>query len=82
MENGLFSAAPTQILGYTLDANRVWFSLDAVFGEPFAGQKLTVSSHGGTGNIEWPTGNDVGDLVRDSDPNSDVVLTIDPQAGA
>ncbi|KAF2657419.1 hypothetical protein K491DRAFT_595046 [Lophiostoma macrostomum CBS 122681] len=76
VEGGLFTGAPTQILGYTLDTSRVWFSLDAVNGEPFAGQKLTVTSNGGTGSIEWPTGNDIGDQTRDNSNDQDVVLTI------
>ncbi|PVI04929.1 hypothetical protein DM02DRAFT_611047 [Periconia macrospinosa] len=81
VENGVFSAAPVQILGYTLDADRLWFSLDAVFGEPFAGQKLTLSSAGSTGDIVWPAGKDIGDRVGAGKPDSDLVLTIDPQAG-
>jgi hypothetical protein len=74
---GLWNGAPTQIVGITLDAvPRVWFSLDAVNGEPFAGQKLVLSSAGGTGDITWQTGNDIGDQVRDTNPESDVVFTI------
>jgi hypothetical protein len=76
VEGGLFTGAAQQILGYTLDTSRVWFSLDAANGEPFAGQKLTVTSNGGTGSIEWPTGNDIGEVTRDNSNDQDVVLTI------
>lgn len=77
VKDGLYSGAATQILGYTLDGARVWYSLDATNGEPFVGHKLTVTSNGG-GSIEWPSGKDVGEETRDSANTEDVVLTIFP----
>ncbi|KAF2682964.1 hypothetical protein K458DRAFT_369091 [Lentithecium fluviatile CBS 122367] len=74
-EGGLNAGAPTQILGYTLDGARVWYSLDAVNGEPFAGQALEVMSNGG-GSIVWPEGKDIGDVTRDTSSEEDVVFTI------
>jgi hypothetical protein len=74
-EGGINTGAATQILGYSLDTARVWYSLDAVNGEPFAGHQLTVTSNGG-GSIVWPEGKDIGDVTRDSSNEEDVVLTI------
>lgn len=75
VEGGISTGAATQILGYSLDGARVWYSLDAVDGEPFAGHEVTVSSQGG-GSIVWPEGKDIGDVTRDNASEEDVVLTV------
>ncbi|CAI6334175.1 unnamed protein product [Periconia digitata] len=82
VQDGLFNEEPTLVFGYTLDPDRVWYSIDAVNGEPFEGQKLMLSSVGGTGDVEWPSGKDIGEEIRDNEPDADVVLTIDPQSGS
>ncbi|KAJ4299409.1 hypothetical protein N0V90_004654 [Kalmusia sp. IMI 367209] len=72
-ENGLWDGAPLQILAYTLAGERV--CLDAVNGAPFKGQNVRVSSEG-AGSIEWPHGEDIGDVTRDNGADRDVVLVI------
>lgn len=74
-EDGLYTGAATQIFSYSLDGSQVWYDLSTVFGEPFQGQRLTVSSNGG-GTINWPTGsNPGGSQVKVSSSNNDVVFT-------
>lgn len=80
VKGGLSTGAPTQILGYSLDGARVWYSLDAVNGEPFAGHEVAVTSKNGP-SIVWPQGKDIGDVTRDSSSEDDVVLTIGGEKG-
>ncbi|KAJ4350002.1 uncharacterized protein N0V89_008623 [Didymosphaeria variabile] len=72
---GLYNSAPLQILGYTLAGDRVWYNLDAVNGAPFKGQDVKVTSQG-AGTIEWPNGEDVGDVTRDNAADKDIVLVV------
>ncbi|KAL1610141.1 hypothetical protein SLS60_001806 [Paraconiothyrium brasiliense] len=72
---GLYNSAPLQILGYTLAGDRVWYNLDAVNGAPFKGQDVKVTSEG-AGTIEWPNGEDVGDVTRDNAADKDIVLVV------
>lgn len=54
-----------------------WFryNLDAVNGLPFKGQNVKITSEG-AGSIEWPTGEDIGDVTRDNAADKDVVLIV------
>ncbi|KAF1969266.1 hypothetical protein BU23DRAFT_557758 [Bimuria novae-zelandiae CBS 107.79] len=72
---GLYDSAPLQVLGYALEGERVWYNLDAVNGAPFQGQNVKVTSEG-AGSIEWPTGEDVGDVTRDNAADKDIVLVV------
>ncbi|KAH7130369.1 hypothetical protein B0J11DRAFT_429600 [Dendryphion nanum] len=74
-EDGLYTGAPAQIFSYSLDGSQVWYDLSTVFGEPFAGQRLTVTSNGG-GTIDWPKGsNPGGSQVKVSSSGNNVVFT-------
>jgi hypothetical protein len=73
--DGLYTGAPTQIVSYSLDGAQVWYDMSTVFGEPFNGQRVTVTSNGG-GTIDWPNGtNPGGSQVKVSSSNSNVVFT-------
>ncbi|KAF2439628.1 hypothetical protein P171DRAFT_369582 [Karstenula rhodostoma CBS 690.94] len=72
---GLYTSAPLQILAYALAGDRVWYNLDAVNGAPFQGQKVRVTSEGAP-TIEWPHGEDGGDVTRDNAADKDIVLVV------
>ncbi|KAF2652379.1 hypothetical protein K491DRAFT_695618 [Lophiostoma macrostomum CBS 122681] len=73
--DGLYTGAPEQIISYTLDGAQVWYDLSTVFGEPFNGKHITVTSKDGP-TIDWPTGSHpAGSQVRVSSSGNDVVFT-------
>jgi hypothetical protein len=74
--DGLFTGAGQQVFAYTLDNDKVWYDLSTVFGEPFAGQRLEVTSNTG-GSIVWPTGtNPGGSQVKVTSSSENVWFTI------
>lgn len=54
-QDGLFNGEPEQVFAYSLDGTQVWYDLSSVFGDPFAGHRVEVTSETG-GTISWPTG--------------------------
>ncbi|KAF1848849.1 uncharacterized protein K460DRAFT_364798 [Cucurbitaria berberidis CBS 394.84] len=59
--DGLYSGAPQQVFAYNLDEGKaqVWYDLSTIFGEPFLGQRVEVTSNTG-GSIVWPNGTSPG----------------------
>lgn len=53
--DGLFSGDPQQVFAYNIDGDQVWYDLSTVFGEPFLGDRLEVTSTTGD-SIVWPKG--------------------------
>ncbi|KAF2433751.1 hypothetical protein EJ08DRAFT_583405 [Tothia fuscella] len=48
---------PAQNFGYTLDGGRVWYDLSSVWGEPFAGETVTIeSSEASCPSVSWDNG--------------------------
>lgn len=75
VNNGLYTGAPQQIFSYSLDGSLVWYDLSTVFGEPFNGQHITVTSSG-CPTIDWPNGsNPGGSQVKVCSSDHDVVFT-------
>ncbi|ORY02170.1 putative BYS1 domain protein [Clohesyomyces aquaticus] len=52
---GLLDGAPQQVFAYNLDGDTVWYDLSTVFGDPFQGNRLEVTSDTGE-KIIWPKG--------------------------
>ncbi|KAF2008109.1 putative BYS1 domain protein [Amniculicola lignicola CBS 123094] len=74
-QDGLYSGAPTQVFAYTLDGASVWYDLSTVFGEPFSGSHLTVTSNS-CGTIDWPKGTHPGgSQVKVCGSGNNVVFT-------
>ena len=57
--DGLYTGAPQQVFAYNLDGALVWYDLSTIFGEPFLGQRVEVTSNSG-GSIVWPNGTSPG----------------------
>jgi hypothetical protein len=75
VKDGLFNGAPQQTFSYSLDGASVWYDLSTVFGEPFNGQHIKVTSNGSP-TIDWPTGsNPGGSQVKVGNSANDVVFT-------
>lgn len=76
--DGLFTGAPQSDFAYNLDGDRVWYDLSDVFGDPFAGHKLVVSSTSkGCGTIVWPAGTPPGgSQVKVCDSANDVLFVL------
>jgi hypothetical protein len=53
--DGLLNGAPQQVFSYNLEGEQVWYDLSSVFGAPFAGRRLEVTSDTGR-PIVWPAG--------------------------
>jgi hypothetical protein len=53
--NGLYNGEPQQIFSYNIDGNQVWYDLSSVFGAPFVGHRVEVTSTSGS-PIVWPAG--------------------------
>jgi hypothetical protein len=56
---GLYNGEAQQIFAYSLDNGLVWYDLSSLFGEPFLGQKVEVTSQTG-GSIVWENGSNPG----------------------
>ncbi|KAF2027329.1 hypothetical protein EK21DRAFT_91623 [Setomelanomma holmii] len=52
---GLYNGEPQQVFSYNLDGDKVWYDLSSVFGAPFAGLRVEVTSTSGE-PIVWPAG--------------------------
>ncbi|KAG6035549.1 hypothetical protein E4U41_006008 [Claviceps citrina] len=76
--NGLFSGAPQTVFAYNVKNGIVWYDLSDVFGDPFAGYKLAVSSADtACPSIVWPNGTPLaGSQVKNCADNADVTLTL------
>ncbi|KAF2685897.1 hypothetical protein K458DRAFT_417086 [Lentithecium fluviatile CBS 122367] len=75
VNDGLWTGAPEQIFSYSLDGALVWYDLSTVFGEPFSGQHIKVTSEGGP-TIDWPKGtNPGGSQVKVGNSEKNVVFT-------
>lgn len=57
--DGLYNGDPQQVFAYNLDGFQVWYDLSTVFGEPFVGQPVEVTSTTGE-SIVWPNGSNPG----------------------
>ena len=55
------------------------YNLDAINGAPFKGLRVSVSSEGGE-SIEWPNGEDEGEVTRNNAADKDIVLTVSSKA--
>lgn len=74
--NGLYTGQPQQIFAYTLVNDTVWFDLSTVFGEPFIGQRLEVTSDSGD-QIVWPKGSHPGgSQVKSASSSGNIWLTV------
>ena len=59
-----------------MDGEQVWYDLSTVFGEPFKGQRVTVTSPSGP-TIDWPQGsNPGGSQVKVAKSSDNVVFTV------
>jgi hypothetical protein len=56
---GLYSGDAQQVFAYNLEGSETWYDLSTVFGEPFLGQRVEVTSDTG-GSIIWANGSDPG----------------------
>jgi hypothetical protein len=76
--DGLYTGKAQTIFAYTLDPDRVFYDLSDVFGDPFAGCKLTlVPSNGQCSSIVWEHGKPPGpSQTRDCGNDCDVTLTL------
>ncbi|CAO2650063.1 Nn.00g013550.m01.CDS01 [Neocucurbitaria sp. VM-36] len=75
-EDGLFNGDPQQVFAYTLDGAQVWYDLNAIFGEPFHGQRVEVTSNSG-GAIVWTNGsNPGGSQVKVTSSDENIWFTI------
>lgn len=75
--DGLYSGAPQTNFAYSLDGGNIWYDLSDVFGDPFAGRKLVVSSAATCPSIVWPAGTSPGgSQTKVCGSDQDVVFTI------
>lgn len=75
--DGLYTGAPQTDFAYNLEGAQVWYDLSDVFGDPFAGDKLVVSSGASCPSIVWPAGtNPGGDQTQVCGSDNNVVLTL------
>lgn len=74
--DGLYNGEPQQVFSYNLDGEQVWYDLSSIFGAPFAGQRVEVTSNTG-GPIVWPTGvNPGGSQVKVARSDENVWFTV------
>lgn len=74
--DGLYNGAPQQVFAYNLDGAQVWYDLSTIFGEPFLGQRVEVTSNSG-GSILWPNGtNPGGSQVRVGPSDENIWFTV------
>lgn len=59
VRGGLYNGEPQQVFSYNLDGDVVYYDLSSVFGAPFAGNRIEVTSTNG-GPIVWSSGTNPG----------------------
>ncbi|KAF4817110.1 Antigenic thaumatin-like protein [Colletotrichum siamense] len=75
--DGLYTGAAQLNFAYNLDGSQVWYDLSTVFGDAFAGKKITVKGKAGCGEIVWASGtNPGGSQVKVCGSDGDVTLTL------
>jgi hypothetical protein len=75
--DGLYTGAAQTNFAYSLDNDKIWYDLSDVFGDPFAGKKLVVSSSATCPSIVWPAGTSPGgSQVKVCGSDQDVTLTL------
>jgi hypothetical protein len=76
--DGLWTGAPQTNFAWNLDNDKIWYDLSDVFGDPFRGQKLVVSSAEATcPSIVWANGTPpAGSQVKVCTSEKDVTFTI------
>ncbi|ATY65475.1 phase-specific protein [Cordyceps militaris CM01] len=76
--DGLYTGKPQTNFAYTLDPDRIWYDLSDVFGDPFAGKRVQVtSSNSNCQSIVWPDGRPpAGSQVKTCTRSSDTTLTL------
>jgi hypothetical protein len=74
VDNGLLNGAAQQIFAYTVDNDLVYYDLSDVFGEPFKGKRLRITSNSGA-SIDWVNGTKPsGSQVRNASSEDDVMF--------
>jgi hypothetical protein len=74
--DGLLDGSPQQIFAYNVDGDKVWYDLSSVFGEPFKGSRIEVTSTTGEA-IVWDKGVDIGgNHVKSAGSGENVWCTI------
>jgi hypothetical protein len=74
--DGLLDGSPQQIFAYNVDGDKVWYDLSSVFGEPFKGSRIEVTSSTGEA-IVWDKGVDIGgNHVKSAGSGENVWCTI------
>jgi hypothetical protein len=68
--SGLYNGEPQQVFSYNIDGTQVYYDLSSVFGAPFAGNRVEVTSNTGA-PIIWPTGTHPGGNQVKSAPNDE-----------
>jgi hypothetical protein len=64
------------VFAYSLEGSQVWYDLSSVFGDPFAGQRVEVTSASG-GAILWGKGTHPGgSQVKVTSSEENVLLTV------
>lgn len=80
--DGLYSGEAQQVFSYSIEGAQVWYDLSTVFGEPFVGHRLEVTSNTG-GSIIWPAGSHPGGSQVKVAPNEENVwFTVYAAAGS
>jgi hypothetical protein len=76
--DGLYTGAPQTNFAYNLDGASIWYDLSDVFGDPFVGRRLLISSAQTTcPSINWPNGTPpAGSQVKVCTSERDVTFTI------
>jgi hypothetical protein len=74
--DGLYNGEPQQVFSYNLADRQVWYDLSSVFGAPFKGNRIEVTSNTG-GDIIWAAGtNPGGSQLRHAPDEENVWFTI------
>jgi hypothetical protein len=75
--DGLYTGAAQTNFAYSLDGANIWYDLSDVFGDPFAGKNLVVSSAATCPSIVWPAGTSPGgSQTKACGSDQDVVFTL------
>jgi hypothetical protein len=74
--NGLYNGEPQQVFSYNIDGTQVYYDLSSVFGEPFAENRIEVTSTTGA-PIVWPAGvNPGGTQVKNASNSENIWFTV------